>query len=250
MLYREFTPRQDTRSFLHCLWTLETSDCSIQRIVPDGRPELIVNLCSPCEALHDGSWRLQPRAFLAGQITGPFRIRPSGETKILGARFRPQGAARVFPLAMSEITGAILPLEVRYQSIEELESDLERRAGPADPIVDEAVRRMMSGTADIAGLAVELQCSARHFERRFKRAVGLSPKLFCRIQRFQRVFQELEAGGNWVETALACGYYDQAHLVRDMREFSGEAPSALVNGDELARHFLSHSSNTRAPRAP
>ncbi len=68
------------------------------------------------------------------------------------------------------------------------------------------------------------------------------------MQRFQRVFREFETGGNWVDTALACGYYDQAHLVRDMRQFSGEAPSALVNGGELARHFLSHSSKT-APRS-
>jgi methylphosphotriester-DNA--protein-cysteine methyltransferase len=81
-------------------------------------------------------------------------------------------------------------------------------------------------------------------ERRFKRQVGIGPKLFCRIQRFQRVFREIESGGNWVQAALACGYYDQAHLVRDMRQFSGETPTALLDGDELARHFLSDFSKT------
>ena len=72
----------------------------------------------------------------------------------------------------------------------------------------------------------------------------------CRIQRFQRVFRELESGGNWVQAALACGYYDQAHLVRDMRQFAGETPSALLKGDELARHFLSHFSKTAGRPLP
>src|SRR3982751_463857 len=104
MRYREYQPRPESRPFLHCLWTLETDDRSVQRIVPDGRPELIVNLAAPCEALRDGSWRLQDRSFLAGQLTGPLRIRPSGPARILGARFLPQGAAAVFGVAMDEIT--------------------------------------------------------------------------------------------------------------------------------------------------
>src|SRR4051812_4707362 len=108
MHYREFQPRPESRSFLHCLWTLETDDRSVQRIVPDGRPELILNLANPCEALHEGEWRLQPQSFLAGQLTGPLRIRPSGPTRILGVRFLPQGAARIFDVAMDDVAGRIL----------------------------------------------------------------------------------------------------------------------------------------------
>src|ERR1041384_4655023 len=145
MHYRELQPRPESQSFIHCLWTLDTDDRSVQRIVPDGRSELIVNLAKPCEYFHEGAWQLQPAAFLAGQITGPLLIRPSGPAKILGARFHPQGAARVFDMAMDGIVDRIVPVDLACGSIEELESVLVNRAGPPDPLVDAAARRTMEG---------------------------------------------------------------------------------------------------------
>jgi transcriptional regulator GlxA family with amidase domain len=72
--------------------------------------------------------------------------------------------------------------------------------------------------------------------------------LFSRMQRFQHVFATLEnAGAGWAEAAVECGYYDQAHLIRDFQEFAGKAPAALLAEDtDLARHFVSHFSNTLA----
>ena len=239
MLYREFQPRSESLSFLHCLWTLETDGDAVQRIVPDGRPELIVNLGVPFEAFRAGEWRRQPRAFLHGQLTGPLLVRPSGLGHIVGARFQPHGAAWIFGFPMDQIVDDILAQDIHAATVEELEAALLSRLHFRDAAIAEAVRRLIE-TPDLAGLAVALNLSPRHFERRFKSQVGIAPKVFCRIQRFQRVFHEIETGGNWVQAALACGYYDQAHLVRDIREFSGETPSALLKGDELARHFLSH----------
>jgi AraC-like DNA-binding protein len=245
MHYREFPPRAESQSFLHCLWELQTEGDAVQRIVPDGRSELIVNLGAPFESFRGGEWRRQQQAFLTGQLTGPLLVRPAGPARIVAARFQPQGAARIFDLPMDRIVDDVHPVDIHAGTVEELEAALLDRLRPADPIVDEAVRRLMEGRP-----LADLGISPRHLERRFKALVGIGPKLFSRIQRFQRVFQEIESGGNWVEAALACGYYDQAHLVRDMRQFSGETPSALLKGDELARHFLSNFSKTPNARLP
>src|SRR5262249_45351761 len=95
-------------------------------------------------------------------------------------------------------------------------------------------RISVSATARHAGL------SMRQFERRFREAVGISPKLFSRMQRFQHVFHALEGPHtDWVTEAIRCGYFDQAHLIRDFREFTGATPTALLSEEvDLARRLL------------
>jgi len=129
----------------------------------------------------------------------------------------------------------------------------ESRSRFRDRMVGEVVKRMIleRGACDLSALAREWGLSIRQFERRFNASIGLSPKLFCRMQRFVQVFRVMgEHSENWVDTAVACGYYDQSHLIRDFKSFSGETPSLLLAEDaDLARHFLqrfgvSHSYNT------
>jgi AraC-like DNA-binding protein len=261
MRYREFRPTDGTRDFVDRYWTLEVSgDASaVQRVVPDGRPELILNLGDPFEAFCGGQWRRQPVCFLAGQITGPLLLRPSGPAKVVGVRFLPHGAARLFGNPMHELADRFAPVdelvptlarELRQGgTVAALDETLARRASTMrqDLLTGEAVRRIVDtrGTCDIANLAGGLGVSCRQLERLFLDRVGLTPKRFCRIQRFQNVFQAIgQTGADWVRVALECGYYDQAHLIRDSKELSGETPAALLAGDELARHFLSHFSKT------
>jgi AraC-like DNA-binding protein len=275
--YREVAPSVPLSSFVKRFWILEDQGASQaappQRVVPDGRAELILNFGDPFEAFTPGAWRLQPRCFLAGQIDGPLLLRPSGRTKMLGIRFHPHGAACLFGAPMYELNGTFTRID--YLSAT-LARDLNRAVESPDPIrmvetallgslshrpcdllVAHAVRRITNsrGAADVAALARDLSLSTRQLERRFQTTVGLAPKLFARMQRFNAVFRVLEGNpGNWVETALACGYYDQAHLIRDCNRFAGITPSRLLdeNGD-LARYFyvrhgVSHSSNTPAGR--
>jgi AraC-like DNA-binding protein len=137
---------------------------------------------------------------------------------------------------------------VHSSSLPEIECALlHLERGSADELVDEAAR-LLSHTPDVGAAAALLGVSPRQLERRFKMRVGISPKYFARIRRFQRVFPAIEEGSEWVDAAAACGYYDQAHLIRDFRAFAGEPPSHLLAGDDLARHFLSHFSKTRDGR--
>jgi AraC-like DNA-binding protein len=225
-------------------------------VVPDGRPELILNLGAPFETLLDGRWQAQPECFLAGQITGPLLLRANAASHIVGVRLRPQGAAQLLGIPAQELTGRTIPLDelglkqlAGRHDLDGIERDLlQRRSHRDDPLIDESVR-LLARSSDVAAAAGRLGISSRQLERRFQARVGMPPKLFARIRRFQRVFPAIERdGAGWVDAAAACGYYDQAHLIRDFRQFAGEPPAALLSGDELARHFLSHFSKTAGPR--
>jgi AraC-like DNA-binding protein len=79
--------------------------------------------------------------------------------------------------------------------------------------------------------------SPRRFIQVFTQQVGITPKLFCRIQRFQSALNLIQhrQRHNWTQLALACGYYDQAHFANEFRVFSGLSPTAYfqVRGNHL-----------------
>jgi AraC-like DNA-binding protein len=266
--YREIQPSAQLMPFVANFWILEHDgvDGTHQRVVPDGHCELILNWDHPFESLHAGRWQRQPRHFLAGQIDGPVLLRPSGNARMLGVRFRPHGAAWLLGQSGRELSGRFTPAEDLSPALssrlkDALEADdpvaavetvllsAEKVSGDGDVLVAEAVRRihLEKGSMDLGALARELGLSIRQLERRFLFNVGLPPKLFCRIERFNNVFHALsKPSRNWVETAVACGYYDQAHLIRDCKSLSGQTPAILLAEDaDLARHFYARSVMSR-----
>jgi AraC-like DNA-binding protein len=86
------------------------------------------------------------------------------------------------------------------------------------------------GSVPVSALVEETGWSRRHLAARFRKDVGLAPKPFARILRFRHAARELVRpdGRSLAEIALDCGYYDQAHLNRDFREFSGRSPTELM----------------------
>jgi AraC-like DNA-binding protein len=74
-------------------------------------------------------------------------------------------------------------------------------------------------------LAAELGCSRRYLVAGFREQVGVPPKTLARILRFHRAVGMMGSGPGWAEIALSCGYYDQAHLIRDFNQFAGSSPS-------------------------
>jgi AraC-like DNA-binding protein len=138
-------------------------------------------------------------------------------------------------------------LEERVGIVEEVL--LRQLVRPLDhhPAVSSALRALSSPTllsigrtdarlapvARIAQIAEDAGLSRGHFTRLFQQRVGLTPKHYARVRRFLRVVQstrtqQTEQRVNWAHIAADCGYYDQAHLIKDFQAFAGVCPSAYL----------------------
>ncbi|MGH2912275.1 MAG: helix-turn-helix domain-containing protein [Solirubrobacteraceae bacterium] len=122
--------------------------------------------------------------------------------------------------------------ETRFELIEAaLDAKLED-AEPPPPDVDWAWQRLVGarGRLRVADLATELGCSRKHLAARFREHVGLPPKLVARMLRFRHASDLMgtATGRSLAEVAALCGYYDQAHLDRDFRDFAGTTPTAYL----------------------
>jgi len=266
MNYREFQPSPALRGTVECLWTLSSDGKSksavAERIVPDGCVELVLNFGDlfTRRRPHQAS-EYQPRSLVVGQMDTCVQIQPTGAVDLLGVRFHPAGAFPFFHIPLNEFTGLALDLATISKQFEGeiatrlcgLKSTGERIAaierillarrndapGPEAAVV-QSVRAMLAtyGLVRIAALESRFGMSSRQLERKFHRFVGVSPKLLCRIFRFQTVFKAQEQGSpsTWALVALACGYYDQAHLVHEFKQFAGTTPATLFS-EEAALTF-------------
>lgn len=254
MNYCEIKPQYPLSSFVECFWTLESDVPSPQpeRILPDGCVELILNFGSQFSQHDDDKRRLQPRSFLVGQMTGPILISPTGPVQLLGIRFHPGGTLPFLRVPLDEITDQVVDLGGLSSK---LERDLLRVTAHVSSLADKtaAVEEFLTtqvlsakndswlmmlaarivdtgGLVSVDQLATDAGISSRQLERRFLREVGLGPKLLGRIIRFQQVFRAVAQDHSaWAAIAIECGYYDQAHLIRDFNHFARQTPAVLFS---------------------
>jgi AraC-like DNA-binding protein len=122
--------------------------------------------------------------------------------------------------------------EARFALLDSLLSKELADGLPTSPDVARAWRRLTEtdGRVSVGALAEELRCSRRHLTSRFREQVGLTPKAFAQILRFDKGIRRLRREGrrSLAEVAQDCGYYDQAHFNRDFRRFAGTTPTDLL----------------------
>lgn len=268
MEYNEVAPIPALTGIVETVWLLRGHAADLggqdQPVLPDGRPELVVHLGDPFARVEcDGTAVRQAPILLAGQLTEPLTLRPTGSIAIVGVRFFPYGAAALGVGSMSQLSGLTVgardvstPLGRALESVRNATDDPHLAAGLVqDAIarfvcrdrVDMNVRRAVRAISRVHGqiaidaVAQELSWTRRHLERRFGETVGMAPKRFARIARFQHAMRVLDAPDvppRGVTTAAACGYADQSHFIRDFREFAGAPPGEhLLRRAELTELF-------------
>lgn len=176
-----------------------------------------------------------PPAFVAGPTDGCDVVSMHGEIDCVEVKLSPLGAYRLFGVPVSELVNQVVDLtELADLRPDRLDDDLLRLADAGPEPAGEVAwvwRRLHAahGNVPISTLAAEVGWSRRHLVGRFRAQVGLPPKTVARLLRFEELLRRLPAG-HLAEAATAAGYYDQAHMNRDFREFAGTTP-----GDYLAR---------------
>jgi AraC-like DNA-binding protein len=265
MVCRTYIPRPPLSDFVEVFWHYDGPDPphSRERCLPTGTVEIVVNLSDNEARAYDRRDAYRPRSFrgplVCGAHSGFFVIDTAGQRSTMGVHFKPGGA---FPFLGSagELRDALVPLEALWGA---------RAAELRDRLLDAATAQTRFRVLEQALLARATRLSGRHpavalaldefqkapqrlrvsevarwsgishrrFIRAFDEEVGLTPKLFCRIQRFQRALRLVENGQRveWADVALGCGYFDQAHLINDFRAFSGVTPTAYleIRGDHF-----------------
>lgn len=231
-------------------------------LLPDGCPTMVFVYGAALRAT-DGERLFTTRSAVCGFQMRPVQVSCDGDVAGITVRFRPAGLACFMPSSLED--AALQRIECRdvfgQRAIEDLECALVelptalariRRVeaylltllrAKADPLVEHVARdmaRASAGPRAMRDFARDCGFSERTLERRFRHAIGTSPKAFSRVMRLQQALQSRQAQGlAWSEVAIDAGYYDQAHLIRDARMLFGTTPDAMTatQDDSMASRF-------------
>jgi len=219
----------------------------------DGNASIVFDMGAAADAM--GVWS-ENGATSVGHVIGPMsRVTQDareGLPAMVGAYLQPAQLPVLAGVPSSEISDRILGVEELWGSevteLSERIASLGER-GRIDLLEDMLLRQMSESRApesavDVAGLAsyvvrhrgrVSVDVLARlagvsrqHLTRVFRERVGVSPKLYCRLARFQSALAHASAGADWARTACELGYADQSQMIREFREFSSLTPQRLV----------------------
>lgn len=230
-----------------------------ERVLPSGRALLLVNLADDrLSAWQDGKLSRSGGAALEGARTQAVIVDTAEQARIVGVSFRAGGSYPFFAPSAGALADETADLDALWGAsarstrarlleqpdssavMETLESILlERIVRPLtrESGLDRAIRAIERGML-IREVADQMGSSQRRLLRAFEREVGLSPKRYARVRRFQAAIGAINRGEAvaWSTVAHDCGYYDQAHFIHEFKEFSGMRPSDYRPRQPHANH--------------
>jgi AraC-like DNA-binding protein len=227
-MYREQPPDPRLAPWVECTWSLHV-DQPVQAypVRPDGCLDLIYTSATGLQVV--------------GAMTTERRFDLPAGARTFGIRFRPGMAAPFFRLNAAELTDCTISLDSlsaglarrlasKVHDARALSDALPAPATPPGP-VERAIEAISAahGDIDLDWAATHAGLSVRQFRRRCMEASGLTPKRLCRILRFRRACALARPPADWAAIAAAAGYFDQSHLIRDFREFTGASPMSVFS---------------------
>jgi AraC-like DNA-binding protein len=252
MARRIHKPAFPLSRYVDFIWRATNSGSlpSRQRVYPNGAMALVVHLRKPTMTFFvDDEPQTIRVPLLAGPYSRSFDVDPSESTEVIGVLFRPGAARMFFPVEAHELRNIDLALSelypreadrlldnlcsatgehAQFQVVERYLYRKLTKAAPMHPALSYAVDQLSREDAVGSIRTVQLDTGLSHtrFIQLFRENVGLTPKLFHRVRRFSSMLDRIGKGipVNWAALAVDCGYFDQAHLIRDFHAFAGITP--------------------------
>lgn len=267
MKYEQIKPPEELRPFVRYFWKMESDLEESEhtfRIIADGVPGIFIH--QPEQSAFYQNDRKMPAVCLYGQATKSARLISEGKLESVGVYLHPHALRTIFGLNASELTDTCIDLELFSRSrefflseklfatdgnktrIEALSEFLKAQIKSKNPDSDDAINFALSEIAETNGnvslkdLQNDLGLSEKSFQRKFKKFVGMPPKLYSRICRFQASLGQLKAQNfmRLSDIAYDNEYSDQSHFIRNFRQFAGFSPNQFQKqsqeiGESLAQ---------------
>ena len=261
--YRQYQPSGVLTAFVECYWVWQglALPARTERLIPGGRVEMIFNLGDGIQWLMDGAGDpgcVLSGAHIMGQRDRVFFCRPQGQIRLLGVRFRPGCFAAFSPIPLHLLLNQLVPAADLFgpavgdwhQRLGALAEDDERIG-----LLDLLLYRALAGSASIPvlaalatlrrvdGVSVESICEGagwgyKRMERAFLREVGYTPKTYSRVVRFNKAIRRMGGPASLTTVGHVCGYYDQAHFIKDFSHFAGMTPGQFRLEENSVAEFL------------
>jgi AraC-like DNA-binding protein len=260
MNYQTFAPPEELKPFVKFFWTINTdvnTPVSTLHAFPDGCPGVI--MVQSETALCDSKHQKLPDFYLHGQTIKPSTLSYSGKLTAIGISFQPFALKSIFGIDANELTNtgidfASIPVSKTHNLTQQLidEDTISGKISllsdyllykhqhnhmPTEDTVKYAIARISAakGNISLKALQQDLRLSERSLERKFNQSIGISPKLFTRICRFQESLAQLRAGSydKLSDIAYENEYADQSYFIKAFKEFTGFSPLEFTRQTHL-----------------
>ena len=270
MIFETFAPRAPFDRFIESIFHLKhfQPDHSIERVVPTGHLFIIFELDGFTRHTYDNESLVPNADFTQAWISGIHQnylsISAHEDSEMLVIQFKAFGARPFLHLNMDSIADRVVAAaDILDGELLELRSDLksaptsadkfstveawlERRFEPdlaaPEPVIDVITLLQKQPASKLKTVLDAYNGSQKHLIAQFRKHVGITPKQYQRVLRFNDVFVAMQSDQflSWADIAQMCGYSDQSHFIREFRNFSGFSPESFLNQafDDDASNFF------------
>lgn len=229
----------------------------IERLLPDGNVVLIIDLTDSPKYIYDEATHAPiqtcKKAWFSGIQSAGLLIPAGQQCDQLVITFKKGKSFPFLRMPLTEVAGVVVDTDLVMANISRLREAALHSPTPRDKVlcaeqfflreylgrleenacVDHAINRIVAApdSVTMSSLSDEIGYSQKHFIHLFKHHVGVAPKSFMRIMRFNKTLTEINATQeiDWTALALDCGYYDQSHFISDFKKFSGYTPEEYAS---------------------